>query len=354
MGRVAGGLAAAVLLTACGTAGAPAVLPRTTPPAPPPASASVSAPPVQPLEEAYERVIAEVLPSIVQINTKAGLGSGIVYDAEGHVITNAHVVGEATQMNVTFATGGSPRKARLVKTFAAGDLAVIKVDNAQGLQPARWGDSAKLRVGQLVLAMGNPLGLSGSVTEGIVSALGRTVSEPESPGSTGATIAGAIQTSAAINPGNSGGALVNLSGQVIGIPTLAASDPTMGGPASGIGFAIPSNIALDIAAQIVEHGKVINSHRAALGIKGNTIIGANGQPTGIGVGVVQKNSAAARAGLRQGDVIIAIGGKRVSAMAELTESLTTYRPGDTVPVKVIRPNGKTDTITVTLGELSGE
>ncbi|MGN9783734.1 S1C family serine protease [Nonomuraea sp. ZG12] len=354
MGKVAGGLAAAVLLTACGTAGTPVVPPRTTPTTPPPASAPATAAPVQALEEAYERVIAEVLPSIVQINTKVGLGSGVVYDAEGHVITNAHVVGEATVMNVTFATGGSPRKARLVKTFAAGDLAVIKVDDAQGLQPARWGDSAKLRVGQLVLAMGNPLGLSGSVTEGIVSALGRTVTEPESPGSTGATIAGAIQTSASINPGNSGGALVDLSGRVIGIPTLAASDPTVGGAAPGIGFAIPSNIALDIAAQIIEHGKVINSHRAALGIRGNTIIGADGQPTGVGVGVVEKSSAAARAGLREGDVIIAIGGRSTSTMAELTEALTTHRPGDTVPLKVVRPDGKTDTVTVTLGELSGE
>jgi S1-C subfamily serine protease len=141
---------------------------------------------------------------------------------------------------------------------------------------------------------------------------------------------------------------------VIGIPTLAASDPTMGGAAPGIGFAIPSNTALDIAAQIIEHGKVINSHRAALGIKGNTIIGADGQPTGVGVGIVEKSSAAARAGLREGDVIIAIGSRSTSTMAELTEALTTHRPGDTVPLKVVRPNGKTDTITVTLGELSGE
>ncbi|WP_336207850.1 S1C family serine protease [Nonomuraea sp. LPB2021202275-12-8] len=362
MGKVAGGLAAVVLLllTACGPASAPIAPPRTTQVSPLATSAPATSPPSgampgPPLEVVYERVIAEVLPSIVQITTKVGLGSGIIYDAEGHIVTNAHVVGEATELNVTLATGGTPRKARLVKTFAPGDLAVIKVDNAQGLQPARWGDSAKLRVGQMVLAMGNPLGLSGSVTQGIVSALGRTVSEPESAGSPGATIAGAIQTSAAINPGNSGGALVDLSGQVIGIPTLAATDPSLGGGAApGIGFAIPSNTALDIASQIIKYGKVVNSHRAALGVRGNTIINADGESTGVGVGVVDPGSAAARAGIRAGDVIIGIDGKATSAMAQLTEALTTYRPGDKVSLKVVRPSGRTEQVTVILGELPGE
>ena len=349
------------LLAACGPASAPTLGSHTTMGSSPSARSTATATAVpsapaaaQPLERTYERVIAEVLPSIVQINTRVGLGSGIVYDAEGHIVTNAHVVGQATEMNVTLATGGAPRRARLVKTFTAGDLAVIKVSDPQGLQPARFGDSAKLRVGQLVLAMGNPLGLSGSVTEGIISALGRTVTEPQDGNSPGATIAGAVQTSAAINPGNSGGALVDLSGNVIGIPTLAASDPTVGGAASGIGFAIPSNTALDITGQIIKYGRVVNSHRAALGIRGSTVVGVDGDPAGVGVAAVERAGPAERAGIRQGDLIIAVGDRETPTLATLTETLTTYQPGDKVAVKIIKSNGSTDTVTVTLGQLPGE
>jgi putative serine protease PepD len=310
---------------------------------------------VQSLEDAYERVIKQVLPSIVQINTKVGLGSGIVYDSAGHIITNAHVVGQATTMNVTLATGSATRNATLVKTFGGGDLAVIKVDDPSGLTPAKFGDSSKLRVGQFVLAMGNPLGLSSSVTDGIVSALGRTVSEPENPGSPGATISGAIQTSAAINPGNSGGALVDLSGQVIGIPTLAATDPDLGGGAApGIGFAIPSNTVTDIATQIIRDGKVTNSHRAALGIRGSTVIGADGQPTGAGVAKVDRGSAAEKAGIKAGDVIISVNGQQTSSMSALAEVLTALKPGQQAKVELVRTNGSTVTVTVTLGTLPGE
>ncbi len=357
MREIAAGLvAAAVLLTGCGP---PPSTTRTASPTAAPTSATPSASPTasaspQALEAAYERVIAEALPSIVQINTKVGLGSGIVFDAQGHIITNAHVVGQATQMNVTIATGGAPRPARLVKSFPAGDLAVIKVDRPDGLKPARFGDSSKLRVGQIVLAMGNPLGLSGSVTNGIVSALGRTVTEPQNPGSPGATIAGAIQTSAAINPGNSGGALVDLSGHVIGIPTLAATDPDLGGGAApGIGFAIPSNTATDIARQIVEKGKVTDSHRAALGIRGSTVIGSDGQPSGVGVASVERGGGAERAGIRAGDVIVSINGKETPTMAALAETITTLKPGDQARVGLIRADGAKETVNVRLGRLQG-
>ncbi|MEU8317208.1 trypsin-like peptidase domain-containing protein [Nonomuraea sp. NPDC048881] len=362
MREIVAGLTAVVLLAACGrspsipaSTSTATASPATTTPGSPTAGEQAPGSAPQSLESAYERVITDVLPSIVQINTKVGLGSGIVYDTAGHIVTNAHVVGEATEMNVTIATGGAPRPAKLVKAFGAGDLAVIKVDRPDGLRPARFGDSGKLRVGQIVLAMGNPLGLSGSVTNGIVSALGRTVSEPQSPESPGATISGAIQTSAAINPGNSGGALVNLAGEVIGIPTLAATDPQLGGGAApGIGFAIPSNTATDIAAQIVKNGKVTNSHRAALGIRGSTVIGATGQPSGVGVASVEKGGGAEKAGIRAGDVILSINGKKTTTMAALSEEITAFKPGDQVKVEVLRPDGGTQTVTVTLGELKAE
>lgn len=358
MSKVAAGIAAATLLVACS---APASTATTTAPAATPTASSSASPQVpaqlsaQSLEQAYERVIKQVLPSIVQITTKAGLGSGIVYDSAGHILTNAHVVGQATRMNVTLATGSNPRSARLVKSFTGGDLAVIKVDDPAGLAPATFGDSSKLRVGQLVLAMGNPLGLSGSVTDGIISALGRTVSEPQDPGSPGATISGAIQTSAAINPGNSGGALVDLSGQVIGIPTLAATDPDLGGGAApGIGFAIASNTATDIAAQIVREGKVTNSHRAALGIRGSTLIGDDGQPAGAAVAKVDKGSAADKAGIRPGDVIVSINGTDTPTLPALAEALSALKPGQQAKLEIVRPNGSTKTITVTLGTLPGD
>ncbi|SDH74337.1 S1C family serine protease [Nonomuraea jiangxiensis] len=352
MREIVAGIAAAVLVLGCGA-------PTATRTPSPTTTASVTptptpSPTAHPLEAAYEQVIKDVLPSIVQITTKVGLGSGIVYDTAGHIVTNAHVVGEANELNVTTA-GGTALKARLVKSFGAGDLAVIKVDKPNGLRPARFGDSSKLRVGQIVLAMGNPLGLSGSVTNGIVSALGRTVSEPQNPGSPGATIAGAIQTSAAINPGNSGGALVDLSGQVIGIPTLAAIDPDLGGSAApGIGFAIPSNTVTDIASQIVKQGKVTNSHRAALGIRASTVIGENGDPGGVGVVSAEPGGGAAKAGIRPGDVIVSINGKDTLTMAQLSEVLTTLKPGDRARVGVVHPSGKTATVTVTLGQLPGD
>ena len=138
---------------------------------------------------------------------------------------------------------------------------MIKVSSAAGLRPAVFANSSQLRVGDIAMAIGNPLGLSSSVTQGIVSALGRSSSE-----GSGVTLPNTIQTSAPINPGNSGGALADIQGRVIGVPTLAASDPQLGGAAAGIGFAIPSNTVKDIGGQIVKYGKVVNSHRAYLGI----------------------------------------------------------------------------------------
>ncbi|MFE2631744.1 S1C family serine protease, partial [Streptomyces sp. NPDC059374] len=182
------------------------------------------------LQDAYLRVIQDVLPSVVQIQAKRDLGSGVVYDDKGHIVTNAHVVGNEKTFRVT--TAGSEREltARLVASYPPQDLAVVRLDDPpDGLRPATFGDSPKVRVGQIVLAMGSPLGLSSSVTQGIVSATGRNVTEGGDDGGTGATIANMVQTSAAINPGNSGGALVDRDSQVGGTPPRAARAPGAGG-----------------------------------------------------------------------------------------------------------------------------
>jgi putative serine protease PepD len=202
------------------------------------------------LQDAFTAAIKQVLPSVVEIRTSSGLGSGVVFDSSGDIVTNAHVVGQASSMQVIDSSSAEPVPATLVGVYRPDDLAVIRVSDAEGLRPAMFGNSADLVAGDIVLAIGNPLGLDSSVTEGIVSAVDRTVSEPASDGSAGATLPDTIQTSAAINPGNSGGALAALDGAVVGIPTLAAVRQS-GGAAPGIGFAIPSNVAVDIGRRLV-------------------------------------------------------------------------------------------------------
>ena len=251
----------------------------------------------------YAGVVRQVLPSVVLIRTPEGLGSGVVLDRSGNIVTNAHVAGSATKFGVQVAGDTAPRTARLIGTYPPDDLAVIRADDPSGLQPATFGDSDRAQAGDVVLAIGNPLGLSGSVTEGIISATDRAVTEPAAAGPAGqsgaaATLPGAIQTSAPINPGNSGGALVSTAGQVIGIPTLAAASP-QGAQAQGIGFAIPSNLARDIATQIIDSGHVTNSHRAALGAEVATVLSADGASAqGVGVVTVTSEGPADRAGLR--------------------------------------------------------
>jgi len=196
------------------------------------------------LQQRFVSIVKEVSPSVVQIATPLALGSGVVFDDRGDVVTNAHVVDDATRFVVTLASGDK-HPATLVGRDAAMDLAVIRITGARP-HPATFANSAQVEVGDLTLAIGNPLGLRSSVTEGIVSAVGRNVPETVS-----VTLSSVIQTSAPINPGNSGGALVDLSGQVIGIPTLAAVDPEMGAQASGIGFAIDSNTVRQVAHTLV-------------------------------------------------------------------------------------------------------
>ena len=305
------------------------------------------------LQAAYVKVVRGVLPSVVEIRTRSGLGSGVIFDNAGHIVTNAHVVGSATSFNVVLSGSVTPLHAKLVDSYPPDDLAVIKLTGSHHLVPAGFADSSKLQVGDVVLAMGNPLGLASSVTDGIVSATGRTVSEPPGDGSPGATLPDAIQTSAPINPGNSGGALVDLSGHVIGIPTLAVSDPQLGGAAAGIGFAIPSNIVTNIASQIIKSGRVTSSHRAALGVRVQTVAGANGQPAGAGIAAVLPGSGAAKAGLRPGDVITAVGRTPTPDTETLAAVLAGLRPGQRVPVTVLKQGGGKATVQVTLGQLPG-
>ncbi|HEU4898869.1 MAG TPA: trypsin-like peptidase domain-containing protein [Actinomycetota bacterium] len=307
-----------------------------------PAPAADVKPSAVALQQQFVQVVKQVGPSVVLIQTGQGLGSGIVFDAKGDVVTNNHVVEGGGGFQVTLANGRQYR-AQLVGTFAADDLAVLHID-AGGLQAAAFADSSNLEVGDVTLAIGNPLGLQSSVTEGIVSALGRTVNEDN-----GVALPNVIQTSAAINPGNSGGALVNLQGQVIGIPTLAATDPQLGGSAApGIGFAIPSNTVRSIASQLIDQGKVTNSHRAWLGVE----VAAT-TSDGLLVSKVQAGSPAAKAGIRAGALITAVNGTATPDPAILADVLAGLNPGQTVNVTVARPGGPERTVRVTLGQFPG-
>jgi putative serine protease PepD len=336
--RIASALSVGTLLVAgCGGSG------NATPSTTTAATADSSPSSAPSLEQQFVAVVRQTQPSVAQIQTDQGLGSGVIFDANGDVVTNAHVLAGASRIRVTLADGRQ-FPARLVGAYAPDDLAVVSVGAGHALKPARFGDSSKVEVGDIVLAAGNPLGLQSSITDGIVSAVGRNVSEGQ-----GVVLPNAIQTSAPINPGNSGGALVDLQAQVIGIPTLAAGNPQAGGTAAGIGFAIPSNIVQDIAGQIVRNGRVVNSHRAALGVN----LADNLARPGAVVTAIQTPGPAEKAGILVGDSIDSIDGKAVASADDLATVLATLRPGKTVKVTITQSDGTSSTKTVTLGELPG-
>ena len=336
LAAVAASLAA--LLTATGAVAAPVRADRAAAPA---ASGAAAPGLLVALERQYVQVVKRVAPTVVQIETDEGLGSGIVYDRKGHIVTNAHVVGTATSFKVTLSNGRQVA-GTLVGSFPANDLAVISIPIRPA--PATFANSARLQVGQIALAIGNPLGLSSSVTSGIVSALGRTGQEGN-----GISLPNLIQTSAPINPGNSGGALVDIRGRVIGIPTLGASNPAFGGaPASGIGFAIPSNDATRIADQLIKFGKVVSSGRAYLGVRVATITTGGVIVTDLEVG-----GPAAKAGMQANEVIASINGKPTPSVDDLSEVLAGLKPGRQAKVALVDTNGAQRTVTVTLGQLPG-
>lgn len=308
------------------------------------------------IEAVREAVIAKVRPAVVQVNVTtqdgSGIGSGVIIDQRGYIVTNNHVVNGAQSIEVVLYDGTSIKNVQLVGTDPADDLAILKITPpASNLRVATLGDSSKLQVGQEVLAIGNPLGITQTVTSGIISALGRNVNEQN-----GAIIPNAIQTDAAINPGNSGGALVDLQGNLVGIPTLTAIDPEFNTPANGVGFAIPSNRVSFIATQIIQSGKVTHTGRAALGVRVATVdpILAAQDNLSIDHGVlivsVVPNGAADQAHLQAGDVIVQIDNKQVTDTSSLGDALISKSPGDTVSVQIYRGNQQM-TVSVKLGEL---
>jgi S1-C subfamily serine protease len=339
-----GGSGAAVGAATAAPAATSAIATSATTTTPPAASGDARA--------SYADVVRQVLPSVVLISTGEGLGSGVVLDGSGNIVTNAHVAGDASEFKVQVPGDPAPRTASLVGTYPPDDLAVIRVDDPAGLQPAKFGDSAKAQAGDVVLAVGNPLGLSSSVTSGIISATGRVVAEPASDGKAGATLPDAIQTSAPINPGNSGGALVTTAGEVIGIPTLTAAGAQGGAQVQGIGFAIPANLARDIARQLITAGSVTNSHRAAIGAQVGTVTGADGTPAGTGIVSVTSGGPADRAGLRPGDIIAAADGTPTPDTQALAGALAAAHPGDQITLSVTQGGQETD-VKLTLGQLPG-
>jgi S1-C subfamily serine protease len=343
---------AAAVIGGSGVAVGAATATATPGPAATSIAATASPAPSGDARASYADVVRQVLPSVVLISTGEGLGSGVVLDKAGNIVTNAHVAGQAASFKVQVSGDPAPRTAHLVGSYPPDDLAVIRVDDPAGLQPARFGDSAAARAGDVVLAVGNPLGLSGSVTSGIISATGRVVAEPASAGTAGATLPDAIQTSAPINPGNSGGALVTTSAEVIGIPTLTAGGSAGGAQVQGIGFAIPSNLARDIAQQIITSGSVTNSHRAAIGAQVGAVTDQDGNPAGTGIVTVTSGGPADRAGLRPGDIIRTAAGTPTPDPQALAGVLAAARPGDELTLSLLR-NAQELTVKLTLGELPG-
>jgi S1-C subfamily serine protease len=285
-----------------------------------------------------------------------GQGTGFVIDKEGHIITNYHVIAEARQVEVTL-SNRKKYKATIVGTDRAHDLAILQI-KAPDLQPMTLGDSTHLQVGQKVYAIGNPFGLAGTLTRGIVSSI-RQVEEPD-----GMVIEEAIQTDAAINPGNSGGPLLNWHGEVIGINTMIASSV---GQSAGIGFAIPINTAKAVLNDLVTIGRV---RRPALGVRTIPISGELASEMNLtadyGLLIVQAvpGGAADRAGLRGGteraylgnipimiggDLIVAVDGKKVESQQDLAQVMNSHRAGDTVNVTIFRSKKKMD-VSVVLGE----
>ena len=302
----------------------------------------------------YQAVSEKAKPSVVGITTttlssdnmfsmpteSTGVGTGIIVDSNGYILTNSHVIsdGQAKTVNVLF-SDGSTIDGEVYWYDSQLDLAIVKV-NKTGLTAAELGDSDKVQIGDISVAIGNPYGLdlAGTVTQGIISGLDRTISTSET------TMTGLIQTDASINSGNSGGPLLNSSGQVIGINTAKASE------GEGLGFAIPINTAKPIIESIIQKGSY---EKVTLGIKG-TDASKYAQYSkqqlstdeGVYVAEVVSGSAAEKAGIKSGDIIVKIGDTKLTSMSDLTKSLYTYKSGNSTKI-VVNRDGKEETLNVT-------
>jgi putative serine protease PepD len=289
---------------------------------------------------------AKIEPSVVTISVQSdrgsGVGSGVVVDADGHILTNNHVVAGAAQggITVTF-SDGTTAAATIVGTSPGNDLAVIKVSGVANLVPATFAESRSLQVGQTVVAAGAPLGLTESVTSGIVSNTAR----PVRSGSDAGAVYLAVQTDAAINPGNSGGPLVDLNGAVVGINSSIATTGSESGNI-GIGFAVPSDLAVRVASEIIATGRSADS---ALGVTLAGSDSASAASTGVTLQTVTEGGAAAAAGLRAGDVVTKINDFETTSSDGLVAAIRFYPPGTEVTVTYLRNGGSPQTLAVTLG-----
>jgi putative serine protease PepD len=276
-----------------------------------------------------------------------GEGAGVVYDKKGDILTDEHVVANATKVTVTFENGTNV-PAKVLGTDSSTDVGVIHVDvPASELHPIEFADSSSAKVGDPVVAIGSPFSLPETVTAGIVSAVGRSITAPNN-----FTIAGAIQTDAAINPGNSGGPLLDGNGKVLGLnDQIETNNSTVSGEgsSSGVGFAIPSNMVAHIASQIIAGHKVKHAFVGVF-LQSTSVGGAQISPrTRLEPqGGVQPGGPASKAGLKPGDLITAIDGKTISSTQQFIETIDTYMPGQTVTLTV-RRHGTTKTIKLTLG-----
>lgn len=288
--------------------------------------------------EPAEAVAAALGPAVVQIETGQGLGSGFVYDRSGLIMTAAHVVDGATVVQVRLADGRRVN-GRVLGSDAATDVAVVKIEPVEGLTVAQLATGVTLHVGQMAIAIGSPFGLDQTVTAGIVSALGRTTETP------GGAIP-AIQTDAPINSGNSGGALADRQGRVIGINSSIITGGQQSTGNVGIGFAVPIDIAKVVADRIVAGESTVGGY---LGVQGTD---STGEQSGATVVAVEAGSPAASAGLREGDVVTAVGSHQVASMIDLVAQISTNRPGDVVTLTILR-DGSTKSVDVTLGTAPG-
>ncbi|MFM2321590.1 MAG: hypothetical protein RL612_737 [Actinomycetota bacterium] len=312
-------------------------------------------------------------PSVVTISVSSGSsggnGSGEFITADGYILTNTHVVtldGATASPSIEVKTyDGHIYKAKLIGTDPTNDLAVIKVDANVQFRPIEFADSDKVNVGDNVVAIGAPLGLSNTVTKGIVSALNRTIQVSSSAAPDNSNGGGlqfwnntsgkpavnldVIQTDAAINPGNSGGALVNEKGQLIGVNVAIASAGSAGSGSIGVGFAIPSNLAKRIAAEIMKNGSASHGLLGAGVVDATNSQNAASFTTGAEVKEVTANGAAAKGGIKVGDVIVKLGDKTITSASELMAAVRQLPAGTKTSVEVLR-DGKSVTVQVTLGD----